>query len=203
MTNNVTKQKGFTLIELMLAMAFISFLLVFLVLSILQITRLYVKGSAIRQIDQTGRQLLDTIGVSLRSNTTPRYVSASNRLCAGNVSYAWNTNGETKNSFSGSDASTELRFISVQDPGADLCDSPNSPIAKAGTVNLVGPEITPMSFSVEQQGKLWDITLVLSTSGGNVARVDATTPTGYSCDPKNQFCALGDFETSIYSREGN
>lgn len=204
MTNR--KEKGFTLIELTLALAFISFLLLFLVLSILQITRLYVKGSAIRQINQTGRQLLDDVGTALRSNTTPLYVVNNNRLCAGTTSYAWNVynnaDGHVKNTFSGSDASTELRFISVQDPGADLCKS-TGPIDKVGTMDLVGPEITPLAFSVEQQGKLWDISLVLSTSGDNVAHPDASTPTLFSCDPKIQFCAFGDFETSIYSREGD
>jgi prepilin-type N-terminal cleavage/methylation domain-containing protein len=64
MTDN-SRNKGFTLIELLLAMAFIAFLLLFMVAAILQVTKLYVKGSAIRQINQTGRQLMDTVGSTL------------------------------------------------------------------------------------------------------------------------------------------
>lgn len=202
------KEKGFTLIELILAMAFISFMLLFLVLAILQITRLYVKGSAIRQIHQTGRQLIDNVSATLRSNTTPLYVADHNRLCAGNTSYAWNVNdnadGHVENLFSGGDASTELRFISVQDPSADLCNNPDEAVDKAGTVDLVGPEITPLEFSVEQHGKLWDVSLVLSTSGSNIATQNPSAPAGtWWCEPDNQFCAFGDFTTSVYSREGD
>lgn len=193
--------KGFTLIELMLAMAFISFLLLFMVAAILQVTRLYVKGSAIRQINQTGRQLMDDVATTLRESSRAVYVPDRNRLCAGNTSYVWNVEGSTINSF-GATSPEVLRFVSVQDPGATLCDSPTLAVNQANSVDLIGADITPLSFSVKQEGKLWDLLLVLSTAGSNVAVPDTTTPTGFSCAADNQFCALGDFETSVYSRGG-
>jgi len=201
MTDN-TRSKGFTLIELLLAMAFIAFLLLFMVAAILQVTKLYVKGSAIRQINQTGRQLMDTVGSTLRNNADPSNPSGANRLCAGNTTYVWNSEGEAINKFSGSDAATELRFISIQDPGGALCNSTSTPVNKAKTVDLVGADITPLEFSVKQQGRLWTLSLVLSTAGTNIATPDATTPTGFTCAADNQFCALGDFKTSVYSRGG-
>jgi type II secretory pathway pseudopilin PulG len=194
-----SKNAGFTLIELLLAMSFIAFLLLFMVAAILQVTKLYVKGSAIRQINQTGRQVVDDISLTLRNNGTPIYITDHNRLCAGNTSYAWNAEGETINAF---DDGQTLRLISVQDPGGSLCASPDSIIPRAGTVDLVGPDITPLRFSVEQQGRLWDVSLVLSTAGSNIATADTESPTGYACAPDNQFCALGDFQTSVYSRGG-
>lgn len=81
--------EGFTLIELMLAMAFISFLLLFMVAAILQVTRLYVKGSAIRQINQTGRQLERLGQPPLRVPVRSRYVPSPDH-----VTFSW-VNGVT------------------------------------------------------------------------------------------------------------
>lgn len=190
---------GFTLVELLLAMSFIAFLLLFMVAAILQVTRLYVKGSAIRQINQTGRQVIEEVSSSLRNNSSPVYVAAQNRLCAGNTTYVWNVEGEdVVNTF---DDGETLRLISVQDPGGSLCGT-NDPIARSGSIDLVGADITPLSFTVEQQGRLWNISLVLSTAGSNIANPDSTSPSGFSCASDNQFCAFGDFETSVYSRGG-
>jgi prepilin-type N-terminal cleavage/methylation domain-containing protein len=196
------KQKGFTLIELLLAMTFIAFLLLFMVTVILQATRLYVKGIAVRQINQTGRQLVEGVGSSLRTGSSPVYIGANHRLCVGGASYAWNLENETVNQYSGADAGSELRFVSVKDPGGIVCSSPDTPIEKKNSVDLAGPEILPLSFSLEKHGRLWDIALVLSTSGENKAEVDSSTPTGFACSPQNQFCAFGDFETSVYARGG-
>lgn len=197
------KQRGFTLIELMLAMTFIAFLLLFTVAAVLQVTRIYVKGSAIRQIDQTGRQLVDDVSMALRTGTTPRDGgTGSNRLCVGGTSYLWNTvtSNNPDNKYSDSPGET-LRFVSIQDQSGSLCGAElHSPVLRKAVVDLVGPEITPLSFSVTKHGRLWDISLVLSTAGDNVAIDNGSG--GFMCEPKNQFCALGNFETSVYSRGG-
>jgi prepilin-type N-terminal cleavage/methylation domain-containing protein len=186
------KQQGFTLIELLLAMAFISFLLLFVVNSVIQITRIYTKGLAIRQISQTGRQLTEDVSRSLRYGE-PLYLAANNRLCSGGVSYIWNPEGDTTNKFTDN---APVRFVSVDDPGHLLCNTATLPqVDRTRAEDLVGKDITVMEFSVQERGKLRDIKLVLSTAGSNVAMADSTTPTGFSCDPKNEFCAFGDFET--------
>ena len=196
------KQRGFTLIELLLAMTFIAFMLLFTVAVILQVTRLYVKGSAIRQIDQTGRQLVGDVGKSLRTGVNPVSAPDEQRLCVGGVSYVWNVNGSVINQYVGEpNGTTQLRFVSVQDPLGGLCADTNSRVDKNKAIDLVGPEITPLKFEIIQRGRLWDIVIVLSTSGDNVAQSSGSV-LGFSCAPDNPFCALGDFETSVYSRGG-
>lgn len=195
-------QSGFTLIELLLAMTFIAFLLIFTVAAILQVTRLYIKGSAIRQIDQTGRQLIDDVSTTLRTGADPNDQGVlHNRLCVGGTSYVWNVDGSIVNANNVySDSSATLRFVSVQDPHGDLCRSPSLKVTKSTAVDLIGPEITPLSFSVTQHGSLWDISVVLSTTGENKA--DPVVGGGFACKVRNQFCAFGNFETSTYSRGG-
>lgn len=196
------KQRGFTLIELLLAMTFIAFLLLFTVAVIMQVTRLYVKGSAIRQINQTGRQLVEDVSATLRTGVSPDDKSVRNRLCVGGTSYVWNVDGDIVNQYVGEPSgSTQLRFVSVQDSQGNLCADTASRIDKSAAVDLVGPEITPLKFSITQQGRLWNIMLLLSTSGSNIA-TPSESVLGFACEPDNQFCALGDFETSAYSRWG-
>ena len=201
MTN---KQRGFTLIELLLAMAFISFMLLFATNTVIQVTRLYTKGMAVRQINQVGHQVLDDIAAVSRY-ATPTYVSAQNRLCVGGTTYAWNVEGEAVvNTYSVPDASTQLRFVATQDPIGELCLAPFGAISRSATKDLVGSEVTVMKLAATQSSnkQLLDLALVLSTSGSNIALSGQATPTTFACDPQNQFCAFGDFETTVYSRTG-
>lgn len=193
-----TNSKGFTLVELMLAMSFIAFLLLFLVAAIMQVTRLYVKGSAIRQINQTGRQVVDDIGTAIRSNVLPRYDADHNRLCVGNVTYIWNSEEHTVSTNTFSDSSTPLQFISTQDLGS-LCDDPLAPVKKADTVDLIGPEVTPIRLTIDTRGRLTKIDLILSTAGHDNTAVDVGAGK-YECRPNDEFCAFGEFVTSVYSR---
>lgn len=201
MTNK--KHAGFTLIEMMLAMAVVSFMLLFVVSAIMQATRLYTKGLAIRQINQTGRQVIDTLGKSMRY-AKPTYLAANKRICVGGTTYAWNVENEAASVYKNKlDDGTAVRFVSVQDPTGDLCvASPMPPnIIKEKAVDLVGFDITPLSFAVEPYGSsLWEVRLILSTAGSNLAVPDLVTPGSFYCEAQNNFCAFGDFETSIYSR---
>ncbi len=196
MTSSRLKQAGFTMVELMLAMAFIAFLLLFVVSAILQITKLYSKGLAIRQINQTGGQVVESLTKAVRYSK-PVYVAASNRLCVDGTSYVWNVQGQpVVNKFT--DA-TNVGFVAADDMSGSLCAPPYPSVQRNFARDLVGPEITPMKFTVAQNGSIWDISLVLATSGSNLPTV-AGTPSGFECSPQNEFCAFGDFTTSVYSR---
>lgn len=96
--NHVAKQsKGFTLIELMLAMTFISVLLLAIAMTIIQIGTIYNKGTMLKDINQAGRSISDdvqrTAASSLGVSLTNDYVtnSGGGRLCFGTYSYIWNT----------------------------------------------------------------------------------------------------------------
>lgn len=201
------KENGFTLVELMLAMGFIAFMLLFMVSAILQVTRMYVKGMAIRQINQTGRLVVEDVSSSLRNGSGFKYVKNSNRVCVGNMSYVWNKNGEVINKFSGETATTSLRFVSVQDVGGSLCEGGASDdVSKANSTDMTGPDITVLDFTIttDSTQPLATLSLILSTAGSNVANGPGQpTPTGYACPADNQFCALGDFSTTVYTRGGD
>lgn len=93
MYHNKSSKQGFTIIELMLAMTFLSFVLVFMALTIVQMMRTYDKGLTVKQVNQAGRTVTDDIAKAMRGEQPGGIVVANvanGRLCIGNVMYVWN-----------------------------------------------------------------------------------------------------------------
>ena len=65
--NHVDKTKGFTLIELMLSMTFISILLVAIAVTIIQISNVYNRGITLKEVNQAGRSLSNELQRSITS----------------------------------------------------------------------------------------------------------------------------------------
>lgn len=84
---------GFTLIELMLAMVFVAFILIFMSLTLVQMLRTYDKGNSMKQVNQAGRSIVDDISRSVRSQL-PNAVDATHIdagiLCVDDAMYVWN-----------------------------------------------------------------------------------------------------------------
>jgi Tfp pilus assembly protein FimT len=167
--NHVDNQKtqGFTLVELMLAMTFISALLLAIAMTIVQIANIYNHGMIIKDVNQTSRTISEELDRALGASTNfsidpaaRRYVNNEwgGRLCTGQYSYVWNygsslseqsTNrnmysginvaGNTANS--GSTTSSEISFVKVLDAAAAYCvpDTNGSymPVDPANTIELL------------------------------------------------------------------
>lgn len=107
------QQSGFTIIELLIALVFFSFILIFATASFIQINRSYVRGANIKLVQEQARQVITDITDVMRQNSNseviildnddavtcdPRTVNLNNndspecrhRLCVGNVRFAWN-----------------------------------------------------------------------------------------------------------------
>lgn len=95
------RQKGFTIIELMLAMSFIAVLLIAIALTIIQIGNIYNKGLTLKEVNQTGRDLSTdinrTIAIGGQVDLANDYVQVldgsrvvGGRLCLGSSTYVWN-----------------------------------------------------------------------------------------------------------------
>jgi len=142
------KTHGFTLIELMLAMTFITVLLMAIAMTTIQIGNIYNKGITLREVNQAGRAISDDIQRSIANSipfdVTPRiddspetetskYVvrDGGGRLCLGRYTYVWNYGKalaqlpgapDIYNNYKNSDGSlTPVRFAKVTDPDGALC----------------------------------------------------------------------------------
>lgn len=88
-----SRSHGFTIIELTLAMVFVSFILIFMALTLVQMLRIYDKSVSMKQVNQAGRTIAEDIGDAMRSES-PAKVSIDHigrgYLCVGPTVYVWN-----------------------------------------------------------------------------------------------------------------
>lgn len=131
--NHAVKQGGFTLIELVLAMAFISALLLAIALTIIQIGTTYNRGMTLKEVNQTARSISDELTRSLASSEafslSSKYVSTptGGRLCIGQHSYLWNFAKSYQDStrVEYQDTATNdagpIRFVKVPDASGKYC----------------------------------------------------------------------------------
>lgn len=157
---NQTRDKGFTLIELMLAMGFVSALLLAIAMTVIQIGNIYNTGLTYKNVNQTGGVLASEIQRSISgsaqfdistnaSGEGEHYVNKSwgGRLCLGQYSYIWNygdaiqaNNPLQLNMYSGATSTTpNINFIKVRDPdpNSSYCTAPLSLIQPSGATELL------------------------------------------------------------------
>jgi len=133
------KQQGFTLVELSLAMAFISILLLAIAMTIIQIGAIYNQGTIAKDVNQLSREInvdLDrTISASGTLDLSTSYVRSpasataatadGGRLCLGSYSYIWNyskaieSNADGVTKYIGREGNIQL--IKVADPAQVYC----------------------------------------------------------------------------------
>lgn len=153
------RRYGFTLIELMLAMAFVSVLLLAIATIAIQAGKLYNRGLTLKSINQSGREIGDTLRrdflqanagkISGNANSAVVMVQAggadrSGRLCLGDYSYVWNVpkvvSGEVKagagiiTEVGGPHSGRPINFARVIDPDGMLCQKNQTTGAYISTV---------------------------------------------------------------------
>lgn len=207
MNKKTSRQIGFTLTELMLAMAFLSFVLIFIVVAMLQYIGNYNKGLTYKEINQAGRTIFEDLTREMRTNSANVRVMDKGRLCVGGQTYVWNTpdtspqNKYDDDSVNAGEPITGI--IRVTDSTGTLCivgggSIPNIP--QEDETIIARSNVAVQSFSAQSgdQGKLYSLKLDLSTSDDN-----APVASNGQCSPgrDGQFCATASFETNIATRK--
>ena len=137
--NRSNKEQGFTLIELILAMAFLSVLLLAIAMTVIQIGNTYNRGVTLKDVNQAGRSIVSdlqrSIGESAPFPIEPgvgtHFINNSwgGRLCIGKYSYIWNY-GSTLNAknpleinkYDSNDTSlAPINFVKVVDANSSYC----------------------------------------------------------------------------------
>lgn len=146
MRQRSNSESGFTIVELLMAMAFISVLLVIITLTIIQVSNIYNKGLTMRAVNQSGTTISTDIRQTLGSSqpfdvSTSFFLQSSNggpttsvgdavggRLCTGTYTYVWNfgKSNVPVNVYSGDDK--KIGFVRVRDAGSQYCANLGSKI---------------------------------------------------------------------------
>ncbi|MNH50517.1 hypothetical protein D3C73_21420 [compost metagenome] len=224
---NKTAQQGFTLIELMLAMAGVAFLLLAIAMTTMQISNIYSKGLLLKSVNQTGRDLSDALQRDIKGSAPFDITSASKfvptphggRLCLGQYSYVWNY-GKTLELSGGPDVilydnDIPVRMARVLDAGGQICTNaaPAQRIARANATELLAGtdklDLALHTFTINSSAPdaaigqaLYSVSFTLGTNDRQSLQTGDT-----SCRPPNdndsnwEFCAVNVFDFT--TRAGN
>lgn len=221
MIRRAKRQKGFTLVELLLALAFVAFVLIFATTTIVQVMRTYNKGLAVKEINQTARATLQDMSRIVTSSNpnsivlsaiTPDPSTSQGRICFGGVSYVWNFNSATLNTYTDG---SRVNLARVNDPGSSMCVATSGiypKIDKTKATELLSGNVWVQQLNVtpSANGSFYDLYIQLSTvdDPANPAITYAWSNPNpdlrVKCKggPEGQFCAVASFSTSVNARGG-
>lgn len=222
-------QQGFTLIELILVIAFMSVLLLAILLLILQIGKMYTKGNTNRMVNQVSRELSDTIRRDVQA-TNPTHIkiaitgsgeARSGRVCLGNASYVWNT-AALLNDGANNDLSYNGRpvtFARVVDPSGAMCVQSGGAYPMAVPASFEAREllsnngrtlaIFALDFREITKTSTRGLYHIRMTVGTNEAGTTQNTGTYYQCKPRTDnsadfdYCSINDIEFMLRAGGGN
>lgn len=165
------REQGFTIVELLMALAVFSFVLVLVTTVFIQIFRTYARGITRKEVNQSARLLLDDMSSKLKSIPSSAQVvslPANGRLCFGGYSYVWNPVvkpvGWTDNKINGTTIDTIVRIDG--DIGGTACSdlSPNITVGTPRSLfsNRVGVQ-TVSATQASQVSGVYTISVTTST----------------------------------------
>lgn len=130
-------KKGFTIMELMLAMGVIAFLLLSVAGLIIQMTNTITRGTTYKDLNAASRTInadltktfnstsvLDGWDGQNNNNEYYRVVGGSGAFCTGSVSYLWNTNLESSGALIVHAVDNNpVRFVKIRDTAKSYCSN--------------------------------------------------------------------------------
>jgi hypothetical protein len=140
----------------MLAMGFVSVLLIAVAMTVIQIASVYNRGITLKDVNQVGRSLASELQRSIAQTASfsvdlnkpgSRYVNKSwgGRLCLGQYSYIWNygkaiqTGDTSRNVYLNS--GVEIRFVKALDSNANYCTNTVAKIDSTNAVELLDADV--------------------------------------------------------------
>lgn len=171
-------KKGFTIMELMLAMGVIAFLLLSVAGLIIQMTNTITRGTTYKDLNAASRTINADLtktfnstsvldGWDGRTNTNEYYrvVGGSGAFCTGSVSYLWNTNLKDPDAaliiYAGD--KNPVRFVKIRDTAKNYCS--NNAQSTVWTKVPHDDTVTEILSNSEVNLQLHNISF---TSGGNL-----------------------------------
>lgn len=204
-------KKGFTILELLLAITFFSGLLLFVVTGFIQITRSYTQGLTVKEVQNGARDVVDQIEGAIRdSNGALTFQTAPNRVCVGGVRFAWNmfTSDSfasfTTESFADSPTNDEITFARTT-AGLANCAGPVEENPSAGTTQKVlsdGLAIQHLEVNQIGTSKSFEIIVVVSTDARVLESDFGSYGANAACNVQvgDEYCDIARYQTVVTAR---
>lgn len=211
-------EQGFTIIEAMLAMTFLSAIMVFTVVIFGQLIDTYARGQALIQINQTVRELNDDLARGLQyakpsSFQQKKYDEEGGAICSDGKAYVWMIGGSQTDYLSNN---IQAHMVRINDNTGEYCrkqsfaDVKNSLTGiNTSTENnaiLLGTQASILNANVivptSQDPELVKLKFIITTAGNDYMAKKDENSNDYTCfNTKHQTaCAFGEFNATIYMR---
>lgn len=184
---------GFTLIELLMAMAFFSFILLFMTTGFLIVNRAYNKGISVKLVQDEGRQFVEELTREIRS--TDGIDTATKCIYLNGSRYHW---GVTFG------ADPQATGILYKETGKNCSDPVVAPYGELVLHERVGVQHIVLN---EVVGGAYELTVILSTSNAEVLTdadkalaIQPSTAVGCENEVGSQYCDLVKYTTIVRSR---
>lgn len=219
-----TAKRGFTIVELTLAIAFLSILLMATLILAINAGKIYLKGVTNKTINQSGRDIQDSLRRDFLASSAVDIATVSSggtlqRICLGSVSYVWNL----APTFYGSPTSQVQRYADnnhpvglarVSDVNKNLCKGGFSGHLTSFTDSQVndlisgdGKDLALHSFSVDRvvsndQKGLYRISYTIGTNEtgtleGSGASVSCKVGSAVANLSNFNFCSIKQFDMIV------
>lgn len=199
------KSEGFTIVELMFAMAFLAVLLIIAMMSSLSIMRTYSKGLVLKQVNQSGRSISAEVQRSMRSAQPPLDTEAvaSGRMCLGAYSFVWSQGGQEPITY---DDGNQVGFAKVSDPSGNMCAEGRPVVPRGNAIELlaiqdaatIAIQSATLAAAPSYNGQyLYNFTFTIGTDDASLL-----TDERDACrvDAEQQYCALNRFRVTASTR---
>ena len=206
MRNRELKQSGFTIVELMIATAVFSVILLVCTIALLQLGRTYYKGVTSARTQEVARVIIDDVSQAIQFQGgqigAAGSANGSNGYCVGSTLYSYILNYQLVDGAAGSNQSNHVLIAS---PSGGACNSSTAPYdllnttgsLTGGARELMATNTRLTEFSITPEGSnLYrvSVTVVAGSddllSGGSCANVRVG----------GQFCATSSLSTVVQKR---
>ena len=199
------QEHGFTIIELMIATAVFSTILLLCTFSLISIGRSYYKGITSAKTQEVARLITEEVSQAIQfgggvvQNGTPTDGSGQDVYCIGGKRYSYI---KDKQLTDGTPTPTQSKHVLVVDD-EPVCGSVSSQTLsgaslEAGSRELMGPNMRLAAFSVTNIGNLYTVTVKVVFGDDDL--LDGTKKNCLSVREGSQFCSVSELTTTVQKR---
>lgn len=196
-------QKGFTIVELMIATMVFSVILVLVTMGIIQVSRTYYKGINEANTQDTARSIMETIGQAIQFSggtvtalKTPEQPGSMQAFCVGNTQFSYNLGTQL---VTGTPGSGQSNSVLRQNTVAN-CNAGSAPLTTGQELMAPNMRLAELTVDAVPGGLAYKIHVKVAYGDSDLLN-NPTAPSAL-CKGSNgsQFCSVSDISTTVYKR---